>query len=283
MNPKIILQPFLLLLVTGSLVQATPPAWWSDGNPPIINENEQNNNGPVMVGQAKWMVSEALRSLDAVSPDIAAEVLQDLDSIVDLSIPNPKTEEWIEEQKAALLIGQLKALSAPFYTRINAFDAFWLTEQRVANGTQYTGSIFPWTATLNDDQNNAIANIGQLKAVFSLPFETLSDDLDGDGIPNDEDQFPNDYYNDTEHLVTIVSGNDQSYTTGVIGEEPIIIEVTDEDGSHLVNAPVSITANEAFPNGLFSLNEDGSESENELLNVRTDENGQILIWYTPFG
>jgi len=278
MNSKIIVCPLLLLLVTGSLAQVAPPSWWSEGNPPTVNENELNNKGPVMIGQAKWMVSEALRSLEAVSPDIAAEVLQDLQAIVDLSIPDPKTPEWIEQQKAVLLIGQLKALAAPFYTRLNAVDATWLAEQRVANGTQFTGSIFPWTATLSDDQNNAIANIGQLKAVFALSFTTLTD-RDGDGILNADDQYPNDYYNRNPHSVTIISGNEQKYTLGVVGSSPIVISVTDDAGNPLVNAPVFLTATLASTMGQFSLSPNGRSPFANINGLRTGEDGTVSVWF----
>ena len=52
-------------------------------------------------------------------------------AVVDLSVPDPKTPAWLNQQKAPLLIGQLKAIAAPFYTRLHAADPAWLEAQRI--------------------------------------------------------------------------------------------------------------------------------------------------------
>ena len=75
---------------------------------------------------------------------------------------------------AVLRQGQLKATAKPFYRRL-----------REIYGTY--GYAFPWTDDDNpattsdtqDDRNNAVANLGQLKFVFSFD---LDQDRDGDGI-----------------------------------------------------------------------------------------------------
>lgn len=181
---------YLALVILLTPVAAAPPAWWSDGDPPVITGSAENNRGPANIGQAKYMVAEALRALQATAPGIATQIRADLVVVIDLSVPDPKDDPWIEQQKAPLLLGQLKAISAPFYTRLNTANATWLTVERVSNGTNHSGSIFPWTATTGDDVNQAIATIGQLKAVFSLRFENFLSafppglDTDLDGIPD---------------------------------------------------------------------------------------------------
>jgi hypothetical protein len=184
------------ILVSGMIANATPPAWWSDGDPPVINLNNTDpdkNHGMANIGQAKWMASEALRTLDGIAPSVANQIRSDLggtapdftNRIVDLTVPNPKTPEWQESQKVPLLLGQLKAIAAPFYSRLNSVDPLWLQAERIGNGANYTNSIFPWTVTSDDDANKAPATIGQLKAVFSLRFETMPPqirDIDGDGL-----------------------------------------------------------------------------------------------------
>ena len=174
---------------------AAPPTWWATGNPPIITGTEANNRAPATIGQAKWMVTEALRTLDTAAPTLALQIRADLagtapdftNRIIDLTVPNPKSPSWLAAQKSPLLLGQLKAISAPFYTRLAAAYPTWLTTERTTNATNLPNSIFPWTTTPDDDQNKATATLGQLKAVFSLRFETLpppNPDLDGDGMPN---------------------------------------------------------------------------------------------------
>ncbi len=191
----------LALAVTSRGQTPSPPAWWATGTPAIITGAAANNKGPANIGQAKYMVSEALRNLDIVAPTIAAQIAADLagtppsyaDQIINLSVLNLTPDT----QKAPLRIGQLKAISAPFYTRIHAVAPTWLAAQRSLNNTAADPtSIFPWTSTTNDDANKALATIGQLKAVFSLRFESMTienggavlsvppgnGDTDGDGI-----------------------------------------------------------------------------------------------------
>lgn len=79
---------------------------------------------------------------------------------------------------AAITQGQLKAVAAPFYARLA--ELFWSYN----SGTPQTSPLDPawakpWTAAPDDDNHHAIANLGQLKRVFSLD---LHSDADGDGV-----------------------------------------------------------------------------------------------------
>lgn len=176
-----------LLLALVSAAFAAPPLWWSGGNPPVINSNPANNKGPANIGQAKHMAKFALDALRPVLPAVADEIEADLVG-VGKPIPSwaaPATQAERDKNHAPLLIGQLKAIADPFYTRLHATAPTWLEAERTANGTHHPGSIFPWTSAVSDDNNKGLANIGQLKAVFSLRFEALSTfDSDGDGMPD---------------------------------------------------------------------------------------------------
>jgi hypothetical protein len=44
-----------------------------------------------------------------------------------------------------------------------------------------SGNFYPWTTATTDDQNKALATVGQLKAVFSLRFEV---DTEPNGLPD---------------------------------------------------------------------------------------------------
>ena len=229
----------LSVTLSGMIASAAPPAWWSNGNPPIITGAPANNRGPANIGQTKWMVTEALRALDAAAPTVATQIRADLagtapsfaDRIIDLAVPpNPKPAGWAEKQKAPLLIGQLKAISAPFYTRLNAAAPTWLATERTTNATNNPTSVFPWTPTATDDQNKAIATIGQLKAVFSLRVETapviVIADMDLDGM---SDQWELDYGfdpNDPSDAEADKDGdgltNIEEYLTGSDPESPRI-------------------------------------------------------------
>jgi hypothetical protein len=188
----------VLSLVSGSiLLQAAPPAWWSNGNPPVIDPQAvSNNHGVANIGQAKWMAKSALEALRAKRPDLAALVEADMVGAGKpiASWATPTNAEQQAQQRQPLLLGQLKAIAAPFYDRLQAADPTWLAAQASENGMPSTGSHYPWTATTADDANKAMATIGQLKAVFSLRFENLSvgidsnGDEDGDGLTNAEEE-----------------------------------------------------------------------------------------------
>ena len=180
------------LLGQSFIANAAPPAWWSQGNPPVIDPNAPTeNHGMANIGQAKWMAKRAVEALRVASPTIADQVEADLvgtgKPIANWNAPVTNPER--EAQRAPLLLGQLKAIAAPFYIRLNAGSPAWLANERILNSLPDTGSYFPWTVASNDDANRSPATIGQLKAVFSLRFETLaaSIDSDGDGISNSQE------------------------------------------------------------------------------------------------
>lgn len=182
-----------LLLVT-SIQSATPapPAWWSSGTPPVIDPGSpENNKAPANIGQAKWVAKNALDALRAVNDPTADLIEADLVGAnpTDPNLPAPGKiiASWGAPLDAAgqaaqhgpLLIGQLKAISAPFYHHLNNVSPGWLAGETTLNGTSNPGTHLPWTLATSDDSNKAVANIGQLKAVFSLRFEKLDVDQDG--------------------------------------------------------------------------------------------------------
>ena len=142
------------------------------------------------------MAKKALEALRTTHPAIANAVEADLvgagKPIPSWEAPSSQLER--DAQRAPLLIGQLKAISAPFYIHLNTFDAAWLANERALNQTATPGTHFPWTVETSDDSNKSVATIGQLKSVFSLRFESLTvhDDEDGDGVADLEDADPND-------------------------------------------------------------------------------------------
>jgi hypothetical protein len=182
----------LILAIAGG-IHAAPPTWWSEGDPPVIDpQAAPNNHGVANIGQAKWMAKNALEALRAKRPDLATLVEADLvgSGKPIASWAAPVTAEQQTQQRQPLLIGQLKAIAAPFYDRLQAADSAWLAAQATENGIPNTGSHYPWTATTDDDSNKAMATIGQLKAVFSLRFENLSAAADSQVSDGDEDGLP---------------------------------------------------------------------------------------------
>lgn len=164
-------------------VPTNDPLWWSAGEAPVISPGiAANNRGPANIGQAKWMTKNAFDSLRHVLPDLAEEIESDLvgpgKPITGWTGPSNQAEKDL--QRGLLLIGQLKALSAPFYARLNQLVPGWTASEAIRYGQTSSGP-FPWTEASLDDSNKSPALIGQLKAVFSLDFTA---DGDADGLPD---------------------------------------------------------------------------------------------------
>jgi hypothetical protein len=228
----------LVVVVAGVWASAAPPDWWSNGNPPVIDPNAAvENRGVANIGQAKNMAKEALTALRAVQPDTANAIEQELVGSGKplASWDAPSTEEQRLQQYQPLLIGQLKAISAPFYAKLHEVAPEWLEQQLAENQTKDASNsqnYFPWTSDASDDANKSPATIGQLKAVFSLRFENLIVlDSDGDALPDEwEIRYGLDPLNSTDaagHLDDDDLSNLQEYE---FGSNPTLGD-TDNDGA----------------------------------------------------
>ena len=302
----------LLFLGLTSFLHAAPPEWWSTGSPPVITGGAPENHGVANQGQAKYMAKQALAALRAKDPYTAEDVEI---ALVGPGKPifswnAPATPQESSSQYSPLLVGQLKAISAPFYQKLYRLWPVWVDSQLTENHTKDSASssnYFPWTAATGDDANHGAATIGQLKAVFSLRFEAIglldTGDFDGDGIPNfeeispagglastnplkadtdgdgmndgferahgfnpnqsDENQngildgledadtdgvdnshdlYPQDFFNGTQALLSVVS--------------PMTVKVTDTTGNPLAGAPVKFTrlvGSGSFPGNASSV------------------------------
>ena len=181
---KKLIPGFLFLLVLAAFAE---PAWWTDRG--VKTADPSANLAPATIGQAKHMAAMALAELEPRLPAPSYQTLQaDLAAIVDLDLPDPLPPGFYEQQRAVLLSGQLKAIAKPFYDHLRTHDAAWLDNAMltgqlvVMEPGSATPSPYPWSEAATDDSNLSPATLGQLKAVFSLPLETITGDTDGDGL-----------------------------------------------------------------------------------------------------
>lgn len=188
------------LLSFHSLTHAADPGWWTSRG--VVSGSPASNRSPATIGQAKHMVKQALAEMQVRLPAGEYSTLQaEVAGIVDLTLP--VTPADFEKQRSVLLVGQVKAMARPFYDRLRALNPAWVNSKMYQNNIRVlesdlapnTYSPYPWSVTTADDKNKAVATIGQLKAVFSLPLEfwvtpDSSDpalpsgmvDTDGDGV-----------------------------------------------------------------------------------------------------
>jgi len=179
-----------LLITSATPVHADSPVWWGPpaaGGKPVISTPGEDGHAAATVGQAKWMARRALDRIAKLDPPLADTIRGGLTTgspaILDFTVPGAPTVEWQQDQLAPLLVGQLKAIATPFYDALHAKSSTVLAAELTTNGTTVSGTYYPWPTS--SEGNKAIATTGQLKAVFSLRFETMAmpfSDADNDMI-----------------------------------------------------------------------------------------------------
>jgi hypothetical protein len=195
-----------LFAISLSGSSAAPPEWWSqtsNGLGPVLTTAPPSNSAAANLGQAKHVAIKAVGLLQTIDPVIGSLLILedftvgDVEPIFYFGVPNPKTEEWIQAQHRALTIGELKSIAKPIYDRLYSINPLWLDNESTnpaekgqlqLNGTKDPNdgnNYYPWTTTVSDDNDNAVATIGQLKSVFALDFSKLDTDYDDDGLTNE--------------------------------------------------------------------------------------------------
>ncbi len=291
MHFSFLLKPHLLIPIAGLVLAGTvtgdppnQPAWWTNESTRVIQPGAvENNQGPANIGQAKHMARSAIlelraRGLTQLAGDIEAALVGVNKPIASWAAPANPTEQ--EKQKAPLLIGQLKAIALPFYNRLNTAAPGWVFAQIQQNqpsgitptpGVHYSqinsanqyyteGGIYPWNPDTPIDVNRSIATIGQLKAVFSLRFDTLPASLNGPtlAVPATLQAVAGLFFTHTISSTgsavtfssnTLPSGLTLSPTTGVIqgtpdqtGSYPLQFRVSNEKGSASAATVLTIVA-----------------------------------------
>lgn len=130
------------------------PHWWTSGGVINTNATATNDFAAVNQGQVKWIALKAYEELAARLRGGAGSAASNM--IAAFSATN---------NYVGVNLGQLKYLAQPFYDRL------------ILAG--YTNA-YPWTATATDDVSHALANIGQVKNLFSFDLK----DSDEDGMPD---------------------------------------------------------------------------------------------------
>jgi hypothetical protein len=125
-----------VLLAGILLARAAGPAWWSTQE--VLDPTSlPADYAPVLLGQVKWMATNACLELEAHAPGGAGAAVRNM--VAGFSPTN---------NYCPANVGQLKSVAMPFYDRFMA--AHYPTN-------------YPWAGSTNAAADNAIANLGQLK------------------------------------------------------------------------------------------------------------------------
>jgi len=153
------------------------PSWWSDRG--IINTNNTaQDRAAANQGQLKYVAARATEELQ----DKLTNTTADLSVIIGLT-----TNFSSANNRAAVNLGQLKYIAKPYYDILQTNNLTFAWPENMAEGP------YPWSESTN--HNTAIANIGQLKHVFSFDLGVDLDvdtDRDGNVEDNDEDEIGED-------------------------------------------------------------------------------------------
>lgn len=177
-RPKTLFALAVVAMVTTAALLAEP-AWWiargvRDPAKPADDYAILNQ------GQLKNLARAARDEMNEKLPGGAGSAINDLAA-------SWSTQDGDAPNYATVNLGQIKALAFRFYSRMAEFN---LPHQ------------IPWTATTEDDDSHALANLGQAKAAFDW---IIPGDSDGDGI-NDAWEWK--FWNGLDHDMRLDSDGD---------------------------------------------------------------------------
>ena len=266
------------------LAFASAPGWWSQRA--AVNSNlPADDYALANQGQLKNIAKAAVAEFDAHLPGGAGDALHNLVSGWNQS--NPERNDF-----APVNLGQLKHVATSFYDRLIAV---------------HYANNYPWTGGPNPPDDFAIANIGQVKSLFS--FDLLATDVihdsDQNGLPDWWENYyfgqigvdpnalagrgdgltnlqafqqglnPIDYYDGKVPILIMVSGDNQQSPPSSFLPLPFVLKVTDNAGNPLINAPVTFTV--ADGGGLLAENAGGATAP--TLQLRTESDGTVAAYY----
>ena len=269
------------------------PSFTTSGTPVI--SGTANDYSAVNQGQLKNIAVTAVNELntDLAQFGGAGATLNQL--AITLTATSAQTNDY-----AALNLGQLKAVAQPFYDRLISLSC---TIPPIISGT------YPWAVTGKTPNDYGIANIGEVKQLFSFDVTYSSA---GTGIPDwwVNEYFPGstfdgqpgidpnslvawsgsqvtmltayqngwnpiDFYNGQTPNLTIISGTGQTGSPGAFVSGPLVVSITDTNGNPLPDAPVTFAA---APGGGF-LQGSSTSGSSTSLTVLADGNGQAQAFF----
>ena len=286
----------LLVLEAGHVfAQSTPgyPAWWA--NYGVLSGTTRNDYSAANQGQVKNIAVAAVNELntDLAQFGGAGATLNQL--AITLTATSAQTNDY-----AALNLGQLKAVAQPFYDWLISLSC---TVPPIVSGT------YPWAVSGLARNDYAIANIGQVKQLFSfdvtyssagmaIPDWWVNEYFPGstfDGQPGiDPNSFvawsgsqvsmltayqngwnPIDFYTGQTPNLTIVSGDGQTGPPGGYLPLPLVVSLTDSEGNGLQGAPVNFQVT----SGSGYVQSAGSTAVSSSTTVFADGSSQAQVYF----
>ena len=147
----------LTLFLSAMALSASEPAWWGSRGGVLDTNRPSQDFAAANQGQVKHLARQAYLEMESNLPGGAGSNIS--------AMINGFSDR---DNYAPVNIGQLKHIATNFYDRL--------------------GYAYPWAGSTQVPADFAMANIGQVKNVFSFyipPKVELVVDLDGDGMPDE--------------------------------------------------------------------------------------------------
>ena len=168
------------------------PEWWTEPDTRIIQPGRISDNyAAVTLGQLKHVAKQARDYLEISGNGGAGSVINALVESFETYDANDPTQDP-QKFYAPVNLGQLKAVAKPFYDRLESLDYNTKTNLILRGYPRDWPYDTPWDPNTPVEENYSMANLGQLKMVFSFDFSNNRFvDFDGDLIPDRKDADPN--------------------------------------------------------------------------------------------
>lgn len=204
LSPKVVrgsVRGYLLAFMTLALLPlwlwADAPAWWTEqgvlntGSGVVADDYAAANQGQVKnIAKKAYMAMQAKGLVEANSP--LTTMVEAWDAVV--ANPGPTTDDY-----AAINLGQLKNVAAPFYIRLREMN--YTGQPFLPSQSPTEVNPYPWSFSATTADDYALANIGQVKNLFSFAITSPVDpnDTDSDGLPDDSEMF---YFGNLDQTAT---------------------------------------------------------------------------------
>ena len=147
----------LTLFLSAMALSASEPAWWGSRGGVLDTNRPSQDFAAANHGQVKHLARQAYLEMESILPGGAGAAIA--------ALVNGFTDR---DNYAPVNIGQLKHIATNFYDRL--------------------GYAYPWASSTQSPADFAMANIGQVKNVFSFEIPANVNpmqDADGDGMPDE--------------------------------------------------------------------------------------------------
>ncbi len=246
----------LLSLAVFPILYASGPQWWTDRGV-TVPERPADDYAVANIGQLKFVASKAADEMNARLPGGAGSAIN---TLLD-GWRNPPAEGVVRDDYAALTVGQLKAVGKLFYDRL------------IAAGVV---KHYPWQINGADVSHAAVANLGQLKAVFSFAIPYISGDFRAD-MENGNVRLSwsgGNAGSNTRYVIERRKANGEWTVVGTVSERAFVDMTVDPGKTYEYRVKAILDDYESDYSGSFMI----TTPEGMVIRVSSPSDATVIAW-----